>query len=166
MNKEQQAIEAHERRQMFLDLVGDDKKNFIARALLLQKGLEKKDHKVLGYDRVEDYWNHDLKIKPSMGWKLVGIAQDLIPLCLKLELIPDMTDLFKIRPLIRGKQQTEELERWLEDLFHKAIELSPKDFDKELRVARGKPDQDICQHESRETWERCKTCGKWVGKAT
>jgi len=72
--------------------------------------------------------------------------------------IPPYRRLFQALPLAKDKRSAKE---W----FDKALYMIPNDFYDELRIAKGKPSQDDCEHKLIETKiiKRCKVCKKVLG---
>lgn len=52
------------------------------------------------------------------------------------------------------------------EAIEQASSLEPVAWDTQVKVWRGKPDRDLCEHLNSETWERCSNpdCGKWLRK--
>jgi len=71
------------------------------------------------------------------------------------EEIPPMTRLVRALPYIKNKEDAEE---W----YHKAKALNSRDYQDELRRAKGKIPMSECEHEEVEPWVRCKICGKFL----
>lgn len=71
----------------------------------------------------------------------------------------DHSRLVKLLPVAEDSSEEVRLE-WL----HKAARNSKKDFDNNLREAKGKQPSDTCSHpaEWRSSWEHCDLCTHWI----
>lgn len=152
---------AHSRRVALLTSLRKGREYYLKSCLQLMEALANKDYKTLGYDRAEDFFKHELNLKPSTGWNMVGVAVHLGTLLMDpnlLESIPQQTRLTQLLPVVRNTTDTNKVE-WLK----KAVELDPDKFNSYLREMKGKVPPDMCEHpeHEKELWSRCRACEKW-----
>jgi hypothetical protein len=157
---ENKAKELDEYRKKIQSLLRQANTNYILVGLLLAKGVAEKYHKLMDYKRAEDMWESELGLKASTGWNYVRVAKMFAPIMTEGKALPDVTRLIRLLPVLAKADQT-----GVQEWFEKAYGLSPKDFNKEILVAQGKPDQDVCEHKNVETWSRCRDCSRWLGRA-
>jgi hypothetical protein len=67
---------------------------------------------------------------------------------------------YKLEHLLNWGDKTSMSEK--EDMLHMAQSTTWRGLNDNLRGMKGKKTTDNCDHDIRESFERCKTCGKWI----
>lgn len=148
------ANNAHNRRERIRRYLHDASLSYLEAGISLKAAVDAEDYKVLGYERTEDYFEHEFNLKRSTAYNLIGIAEKFYPILAGVQQIGhlDYTRLVKALPLATEANA----EEWL----HKASSLPPEAYENELRIAKGMVSTDECSHDDRLLVEKCKLCHK------
>jgi len=85
-------------------------------------------------------------------WRVFGSYKNLYDL-------PDYFRLVRLLPIVKDLNEDEKI-KWIE----KAKNLTPSDFEDEIRKTKGKISELECEHpdDQQEFYTRCKICQKWI----
>ena len=147
------AEDAHTRRVKILTALNNGNKSYLIAGHVLSEAVKEKDYKILGYERAEDYFYHEFQLKRSTAYNLIAVAEKFLDVIVSNKLdIPHYTRLVKLLSCATSENT--------EELIHKAISLSPEDFENCIRELQGKITTDNCSHPEWQIISVCKVCRK------
>lgn len=152
--KKSEVEEAHERREQIKRAFGAATLWFFEAGRLLALAVQKRDYRILGYEREADYFASEFGLKHSTAHNLISLwkvydGQDADKLA-----AAGYTRLVQLLPMARIANNDG---RAL--LIEKAVELPPQAFTDEVRELRGKIPSDKCTEHDWKIIKVCRICG-------